>query len=62
MEIVSKTKSDVKSALKHPLALFFFGMLFAAFLFPMVAGALGKLKTSSPTLGKLIPDSFTKAS
>jgi hypothetical protein len=61
MEVVSKTKSDIKSGLKHPVALFFFGMLFAAFLFPMVATWLGKLKAGGGTVSKLIPTSFTKA-
>jgi hypothetical protein len=60
MQLLSKTKSDVKSGLKHPVALFFFGMLFAAFLFPMLASWLGKLKASNPTIGKVIPASFTR--
>jgi len=60
MEVVSKTKSDIKAGLRHPVALFFFGMLFAAFLFPMVATWLGKLKAGGGALSKVIPASFTK--
>lgn len=60
MEIVNKTKSDVKAGLKHPVALFFFGMLFAAFLFPVIAKMLGGLKAKGGVLGNVIPASFTK--
>ncbi len=61
MQVVAKTKSDLKAGFKHPVALFFFGMLFAAFLFPTVASQLGKLKAKGGTLSKIIPTSFTKA-
>ena len=61
MQVVSKTKSDIKSGLKHPVALLFFGMLFAAFAFPMIAGWLGKLKAKGGAVSKVIPTSFTRS-
>ena len=61
MEIVSKTKDNVKAGLKHPVALFFFGMLFAAFLFPMVAKWLGTLKAKGGPVAAVIPSSFTRS-
>lgn len=60
MQIVGKTKSDIKSGLKHPIALLLFGMLFAAFLFPMIASFLGKTKASGGVLSRIIPQKFTK--
>ena len=60
MEVVSKTSADVKAGLKHPVALFLFGMLFAAFLFPTVAKFLGAQKAKGGALSKVIPGSFTR--
>lgn len=61
MQVVAKTKSDIKAGLKHPVALFVFGMIFAAFLFPMVAKWLGALKAKGGTLGSVIPSSMTRS-
>lgn len=58
---VASTMSDVKAGIKHPIALFLFGMLFAAFLFPMIAVALGKLKAKGGIWGTVVPGKFTSA-
>jgi hypothetical protein len=60
MEAISATKSDIKDGIKHPVALFVFGMLFAAFLFPFIATQLGKLKARGGAASKLIPMRFTR--
>lgn len=60
MEAITQTKSDIKAGIKHPVALFVFGMLFAAFLFPMVAMWLGKIKAKGGAASKLIPMKFTR--
>lgn len=60
MEVVNKTTSDVKAGLHHPVALFIFGMLFAAFLFPPIARMLGNVKAKGGTASKFIPGSFTR--
>jgi hypothetical protein len=59
MDILGASKSDLKDGIKHPVALFIFGMLFAAFLFPMIAKQLGVLKAKGGTLSKIIPAKFT---
>jgi hypothetical protein len=61
MQVVAKTKSDIKAGLRHPVALFFFGMLFAAFLFPMVARWLGVLKAKGGPVAAVIPAAFTRS-
>jgi hypothetical protein len=60
MEVVSKTKSDIKAGFKHPVALVLYGMLFAAFVFPMVAKWLGGVKAKGGAVANLIPASFTR--
>lgn len=42
--VLKKTKSDVKSVFAHPVWYLLFGLLFAAFLAPMIMGWLGSLK------------------
>ncbi len=59
---LGKAKTDIKAGFRHPVALFFFGMLFAAFLFPIVAKWLGTLKAKGGALSNVIPASFTRAS
>lgn len=60
MNPVATTKSDVKGIFKHPIALLVFGMLFAAFLFPLIGGWLYNLKAGgNATLANLIPSQFT---
>jgi len=61
METVSAAKSDIKAGVKHPVALFVFGMLFAAFVFPMLARWLGSVKAKGGTAAKLIPGAFTRS-
>jgi hypothetical protein len=61
MEVIGKTTADIKSGFKHPVALFLFGMLFAAFLFPPVARMLGGWKAKGGTVSKFIPNSFTRS-
>jgi hypothetical protein len=55
---IAKTKSDIKAGLKHPVALLLFGMVFAAFAFPMIASWLGKVKAKGGTFANLIPAKF----
>jgi hypothetical protein len=61
MNVIGDTKSDIKSGFKHPVALFLFGMVFAAFLFPPVARMLSTWKAKGGTVSKLIPNSFTRS-
>ncbi len=60
MDVVNKTTAQVKAGVKHPVALFLFGMLFAAFLFPTVAKFLGTQKAKGGALSKVIPGAFTR--
>ena len=62
--VVCKVKSEGNAVMtfvkSHPVAAVLFGMVFGAFLFPMVARFLGKVKASRPNdVGKVIPGKFT---
>ena len=58
---IKGTKDEVKMIVSHPVGMFVFGMLFAAFVFPIVAVMLGKWKAKGGTVSKLIPTKFTSA-
>jgi hypothetical protein len=64
MNPVSKAKSEVSSALgfvkSHPIAAVLFGMVFGAFLFPILARFLGNLKARGGIAAKVIPGAFTR--
>jgi len=61
MKVLSDVKSNVKAGFKHPVALVLYGMLFAAFLFPMISGWLGKVKAKGGVVANLIPTKFTRS-
>lgn len=66
MRAVSKATEGARSVLgeikRHWVWMILFGLLFAAFLFPIIAKWLGTLKAKGGTVAKLIPAAFTKAS
>lgn len=59
--VVGKTKSDLRTVVKHPVFFVLFGMVFAAFLFPMIATWLGKVKAKGGALSKVVPNAFTRS-
>ena len=57
---IKGTKDEVKMVATHPIGMFLFGMLFAAFVFPLVAKMLGSWKAKGGTASKFIPNAFTR--
>lgn len=61
--VVGKVKSEggavVTFVKSHPVAAVVFGMLFGAFLFPMLSSMLGKLKAKGGLWDKVIPGKLT---
>jgi hypothetical protein len=63
MNPVAKVKSGASGVVSgfraHPIAWFLFGMVFSAFLFPVVARFLGGLYMKGGVWSKIIPQRFT---
>jgi hypothetical protein len=45
----------------HPVIVFLFALVFAAFLFPWIARQLGALKAKGGALAAVIPGAFTRS-